>query len=292
MIRKSDWPFAYGLVAPAVILLFLIRVYPVVYGVVLSFTDASVTSVSKGLNFIGMKNYIDLFSDQQFFNAIGYTLVYVFGVVILSYAFGLFCAVILNGEIKGRAIFRAVLLVPWVIPGVVAVNSWLFAFNPQMGFINNFLKMTGLISSPVEFFGSELQAQFTVIWTSAWKSYPFMMTMMLAGLQNIPADLYESASIDGANKWHQFRKITLPLLGNVTMVSTTLMTIWNMNAFENIWLMTQGGPNGATYVIGVLAYYKAFFQMKLGYAAAMSTFNMVIMLVLSYFYIRIYQKDI
>ena len=293
MFRKSDALFAYGLVLPAFILLMLIRVYPVFNGFVLSFTDASITGIRQGYNYIGFENYIELFQDGEFWGAMVFTLFYVFCVVLFSYIFGLLAAVLLNGEIKGRAVWRSFLLIPWVIPGVVAVNSWLFALNPQLGFVNNLLvRQLHLFPEPIQFFSTPAAARTTVIFTSVWKSYPFMMIMMLAGLQGIPEDLYEAARIDGASTWKQFTKITVPMLSSVTMVSTTLMTIWNMNSFEGIGLLTQGGPNGSTYVISVLAYFKAFYQMKLGYASAQSSINMIIMLIFSVFYIKRFQTDV
>lgn len=290
MFKKQDWLFAFGLLAPSIILLVGIRIYPVFYGVQLAFTDASITGINAGYDYVGFDNFLKVFKDGDFWGAFWFTIVYVLCVVFFSYAFGLFCGVLLNGNIKARSAWRALLLVPWVIPGVVAVNAWTFAFNPQLGFINNILyRQLHLVPEAIQFFGTKTAARATVILTSVWKSYPFMMVMMLAGLQGIPDDLYEAARIDGAGTWAQFRHVTMPMLSSVTMVSTTLMIIWNMNSFEGIWLLTRGGPNGATYVMAVFTYFAAFYEMKLGYASAMSTVSMMIMMVFSVFYIKRFQ---
>ena len=290
MFKKQDWLFAFGLLAPSIILLVGIRIYPVIFGVQLAFTNASITGINSGYDYVGFKNFLKVFKDGDFWGAFWFTIVYVVCVVFFSYAFGLFCGVLLNGNIKARSVWRALLLVPWVIPGVVAVNAWTFAFNPQLGFINNILyRKLHLVPEAIQFFGTKPAARATVILTSVWKSYPFMMVMMLAGLQGIPDDLYEAARIDGAGTWAQFRNVTMPMLSSVTMVSTTLMCIWNMNSFEGIWLLTRGGPNGATYVMAVFTYFAAFYEMKLGYASAMSTVSMLIMMVFSIFYIKRFQ---
>ncbi len=284
-INKKFFPFL--LILPATISIILVAMYPFFKGLQLSFTDYNLLRM-KDVQFVGIKNFINILtSDEEFWRVLGFTFIYVFGTVILSYIVGLAIASLMNQNIKGRSIFRALLLIPWVIPSVVAANSWLWVLNDQTGFINISLMKLGLIQKPLLFIAEPAMAKMTVIMMSTWKSFPFMALVLLAGLQNIPKDLYEAAEIDGAGWWHSLIYITMPLLKPVTFVSTILMSIWTFNNFENIYLLTRGGPANVTQVISILTYYTAFFRNKLGYACAISSTMVIFMVIMAQIYMKL-----
>lgn len=284
---KSDGVFAYLLLLPATLALLLIRVFPLFEGVGLAFTNRRLLN-DRATSFVGFQNFERIFTqDTEFWSVFGFTLLYTFATVLLSYSFGLLIAMLLNKKIRCRGIFRTLLLVPWIVPAVVAAASWQWALNDQTGIVNQILLGLGLVNKPVAFLASPGMARFTVILVSAWKNYPYMALSLLAGLQNVPDDIRESAQIDGANAVQSFIHVVLPQIRPVSLVCTTLMTIWTFNNFDNIYLLTMGGPDRATQVISVLSYYSAFWRMNMGYASAISTVMLMFMMVLSVAYIKI-----
>ena len=286
-ILKSDGVFACLLLLPATLALVLIRIVPLFEGVGLAFTNRRLLA-DRPTSFVGFQNFVRIFTqDTEFWGVFGFTLLYTFATVALSYSFGLLIAVLLNKKIRCRGIFRTLLLVPWIVPAVVSAASWQWALNDQTGIINNLLQCLGLINKPIPFLASPGMARFTVIMVSAWKNYPYMALSLLAGLQTVPDDIRESAQIDGANTFQSFFHVVLPQIRPVTLVCTTLMTIWTFNNFDNIYLLTMGGPDRATQVVSVLSYYSAFWRMNMGYASAISTVMLLFMMVLAVFYIRI-----
>jgi ABC-type sugar transport system permease subunit len=220
-----------------------------------------------------------------------YTLIYTVSVVVISYCFGLFLALLLNRKIKFRAFYRALVLLPWVVSPTIAATNWMWVLNDRIGFFNQWLQKLHVVSSPVLFLAVPDLARITVIFTSAWKAFPFMAITILAALQGINADLYESAYIDGAGFWRSFVHITLPMIKRVSAVSTILMFIWNFNNFENIYLLTRGGPSAATFTLPILTYYTAFYRSNLGYASTVGTTILFVLLVVSLLYLRVLRAD-
>jgi len=263
----------YTMLIPASILFVLINIAPFIYGFILSFTDTNYLRPNSGQGFVGLQNFYDIvFNDPEFYGVLIYSFIYTIGVVILSYALGLLLAVLLNRDIKFRGLFRALALLPWLMPSVVAVVVWQTLLNDQVGIINGFMQNIGLIDKPIQFLAAPQLARIVVIITAVWKTYPFMMVVLLAGLQSIGDEMYEPAYIDGAGPLKVFRYITMPLLKPVTLIAISLMFIWTFNtlSFDNIYLLTRGGPANATFVLSIQTYYTAFFRGKIGYASAIS----------------------
>jgi ABC-type sugar transport system permease subunit len=177
-------------------------------------------------------------------------------------------ALVLNQAFFGRNILRAYLLVPWVLPGFVAYMTWRWFLDPLQGVLNYALTDLGIIHYPLELLGNPSTALGAVIVADVWKTFPFFGVAFLAGLQNIPAETYEAASVDGANRWQQFRYVTVPGLRHVILVVLMLSTIWTFNSFEPVYLLTGGGPADATVVYTVLAYEMGIVNMRLGEASA------------------------
>ncbi|MGI6726868.1 MAG: carbohydrate ABC transporter permease [Christensenellales bacterium] len=286
----NNKPLGYRMLIPASLLILLISIYPLINGIVLGFQQYNLLK-PKRRGFIWFNNFVKLSGDSEFFQAITFTFIYTISVVLIAYCLGLMLALLLNRNIRFRGMFRALILIPWIIPPVVAATNWALLLNDQIGFVNNLLRKIGLIENSVLFLAAPDTARITVIITSAWKSFPFMMITLLAGLQAIPGELYEAAEIDGASAGQRFLHITMPMLNSVTVVCTTLMFIWTFNNMENIYLLTRGGPNQATFVLSILTYYTAFMRSDIGYASAMATVLLVILLVMSLIYTRLLNKS-
>ena len=295
-IRKNKPGFhknllGYYLLIPAALLIILINVFPLVRGIMLSFMQYSLRRV-RDARFIGFENFIEILSrDKEFSATLFFSFFYSFVVVGVSYIMGMCFALLLNRDIKFRGLFRALILIPWIIPPVVAAINWAWILNDQLGFINLTLRRIGLIGRPVLFLAAPALARLTVCLTSAWKSMPFMTITLLAGMQGIPNELYESASIDGAGFFRSFRHITVPMLVPVSLVITVLQFIWTFNSFENIYLLTNGGPGTATHVLPIYSYITAFYRGQLGYASAISTIMLIVLLLLTLLYMRILRSD-
>lgn len=276
---------------PATLLICLISVYPLVRGVMMSFMNYNLLKPDK-IGFNGVDNYVRLFTrDKEFWGVLGFTFTYTLSVVVIAYVMGLVFAMLLNRDIKFRGLFRALILIPWIIPGAVAATTWQWVLNDQFGLVNNVLQQLHIIDKPILFLADKTITRLTVIWTGAWKSFPFMMITLLAGLQTIPDDLYEAAEIDGAGFWQRFAHVTMPMLKNVTATCTTLMFIWTFNSFDSIYLLTKGGPNNATYVLSIFTYYTAFMRSNLGYAAAISSILLLVLLVFITIYLSLLNRE-
>jgi multiple sugar transport system permease protein len=277
----------YQMLIPASLLILGISIYPLIRGITLGFMSYSIRR-ARMAKFNGIDNFIRILTvDSEFYSTLLFSFGYAFAVVAISYVLGMCFSLLLNRNIKFRGFFRAMILIPWIIPPVVAATNWTWLLNDQLGFINLILRKWGFIDRPILFLADPVLARLTVCFTGAWKSFPFITIVLLSGMQGIPDELYESASIDGAGFFRSFRYITIPMLKNVTIISTVLMFIWTFNNFENIYLLTKGGPANATFVLPILSYYTAFFRSQLGYASAISALMLIVLLLLALVYMRI-----
>jgi ABC-type sugar transport system permease subunit len=233
-------------------------------------------SLLKAGDFIGLQNYVKLMSMPDFWHALYFSSVFAIFSVIGSYVIGLGFAIVLNKDIIGRGFFRVALLVPWILPSVVSIVGWRCLIGDQSGLFNTII--VGLGFKPILFLGTERWAIFSVIIIKVWRSFPFMMISLLAGLQTINQELYESAHMDGAGRWQSFWCITLPQLKMITVVCWILMTIWCFNDFDTIWLLTQGGPANSTENLIILAYKYTFSKNAVGIGSAISIVSLVILM--------------
>lgn len=284
-LQKKNTLVSWCMLMPATVVLLAISIYPVFSSIYMSFTDDHL--LRKQTNFVGLSNYARLLTDAEFWSSVGFTFVYSFSVVAISYVLGLALALVLNRKIKGRGALRAIFLLPWVIPPVIAVTNLKWILHDQMGIINTTLQAWGIIDKPILFLAQYGLIRPTVILATVWKQLPFMMITLLAGLQSVPNELYESASIDGAGFWKKLFCVTLPVIRPLTFINTTLSFVWTINSFEMIWLMTGGGPNGHTFTVPVLSYYTAFFRNDLSYAATIATSMLVVLLALTLLNLRL-----
>lgn len=271
----------YIFILPAVLIVLVVRLYPMLYGIFMSLTNYNLTRQNK-VEFVGLQNFIDLISnDNEFYSVIAFSFIYTICVVGISYILGMLMALLVNKDIKFRGFFRTLLLIPWAIPPVVGATNFLWILNDEFGIVNIFLKNIGLIENSIQFFSDMSMVRMTVICYGAWKSFPFMLIVLLSGLQSIPAEIYDSAKIDGSGRIKSFIYITLPFLKQVTYVAVTLMVIWTFNSFEDIYLLTEGGPVNRTMVLPIYTYYTAFYRGNMGYAATIAVLMSIILVAIS-----------
>lgn len=283
-IRKNR--LAYFLILPATVCLAIVLLYPLFRVFYMSFFEIEPLYHKEPI-FTGIKNFQKILSDSRFKGTILQTAYWTFGSVALQFIIGLTAALIINEAFWGRGLARALLLVPWAMPAVVGAFSWKWMWHGEYGVVNHILKTLHLIPHNINWLGGISTAMAAVIITNTWRGFPFIMIMLLAGLQNIPKELYDASSIDGASVGQELRYITLPLLKPVILVTTLLAGIWTFNNFAYIYILTGGGPGGKTDILVTFIYKQGFRFFHFGYAAALSVALFFVVLAFSLLYIKI-----
>ena len=275
--------FCYAMVAPALCLVLLIGVYPMLDSIRLAFLEYDLLTVrTSGTPFVGLENFRTVLADPWFIqtlqNTVVFTIIAVGGTMVL----GLVIAQTLSQEFRGRGTLRTVVLIPWVTPPVVASAIWLWMYEPARSPINQVLREVGIIDRNIGFlidisnqWGPISIPLLSVSLVRIWFGLPFAVIMLLAGLQSIPKDLYEAAELDGASVIERFRSITIPLLMPVLTILLALLTIGGLGHFDINYVMTGGGPNNLTSTLAVNAYQEAFTSFRFDYAATISTVVLV-----------------
>jgi multiple sugar transport system permease protein len=253
---------------PAAAFLILFLAYPLVLGVWLSFTDAR---IGRSGVFIGLENYEWLMGDSTFLLSVFNTLLYTSVASVIKFAVGLYLALLLNERLPFKAILRALVLIPFIVPTVLSAIAFWWLFDPQFSIISWSLKKMGLITANIDFLGDIWNARWSVIFANIWRGVPFVAITLLAGLQTVSPSLYEAATIDGATPWQRFRFITYPLLTPIIAVVMTFSVLFTFTDFQLIWVMTRGGPVNATHLMATLSYQRAILGGQLGEGAAIST---------------------
>jgi multiple sugar transport system permease protein len=253
---------------PAAVFLVLFLAYPLGLGIWLSFTDARLGR--EGI-FVGLENYDFLRDDPVFWLSVFNTLLYTSVASALKFAIGLYLALLLNEHLPFKAIIRAVVLIPFIVPTVLSAIAFWWLFDPQFSIISWSLKKIGLISNNIDFLGDVWNARWSVIFANIWRGVPFVAITLLAGLQTVSPSLYEAATIDGASPWQRFRYITYPLLTPIIAVVMTFSVLFTFTDFQLIWVMTRGGPVNATHLMATFSYQRAIMSGYLGEGAAIST---------------------
>jgi len=253
---------------PAAAFLILFLAYPLGLGIWLSFTDAR---LGRGGEFVGIENYEYLWEDSIFWLSVFNTLLYTSVASVIKFAVGLYLALLLNERLPFKAIIRAVVLIPFIVPTVLSAIAFWWLFDPQFSIISWSLKKMGLITANIDFLGDVWNARWSVIFANIWRGVPFVAITLLAGLQTVSPSLYEAATIDGATSWQRFRYITYPLLTPIIAVVMTFSVLFTFTDFQLIWVMTRGGPVNATHLMATFSYQRAIMSGYLGEGAAIST---------------------
>ncbi len=265
-LRQSESLLGYFLVAPVVVCIIVLIIYPLLYAVYISFTDRVVGSEGK---FVGLANYATLINQPDFRASVINTLVLVISVQSIKLVIGLGIANLLNQKIFARGFWRGLVVLPWAMPAFVAFIVWKLLYAPQGGAFNLILINLDLVKTHVDFLSTRELAMPSVIVATVWRGVPFWVISFLAAMQNIPKEMYESAAMDGANAVNRFFFITVPSIRHVILVVVLISTIWTTNSFEAVWLLTGGGPSNATMTFPVLAYY-GLQSLRIGEAAAVA----------------------
>jgi multiple sugar transport system permease protein len=253
---------------PAAAFLILFLAYPLGLGVWLSFTD---TKIGRSGVFIGTENYEWLWDDSVFWLSVFNTLLYTIVASAIKFAVGLYLALLLNENLPFKAILRAVVLIPFIVPTVLSAIAFWWIYDSQFSIVSWTLRHLGLIASNIDFLGDTWNARWSVIFANIWRGVPFVAITLLAGLQTVSPSLYEAATIDGASAWQRFRYITYPLLTPIIAVVMTFSVLFTFTDFQLIWVLTRGGPVNATHLMATLSYQRAIIAGQLGEGAAIST---------------------
>jgi multiple sugar transport system permease protein len=264
---NRNW-LAIWFMLPAAAFLILFLAYPLGLGVWLSFTDAR---LGRDGVFIGFENYEFLWDDTTFWLSVFNTLLYTIVASTVKFAVGLYLALLLNERLPFKAIIRAVVLIPFIVPTVLSAIAFWWLFDPQFSIISWSLKKMGLITTNIDFLGDVWNARWSVIFANIWRGVPFVAITLLAGLQTVSPSLYEAATIDGATSWQRFRYITYPLLTPIIAVVMTFSVLFTFTDFQLIWALTRGGPVNATHLMATLSYQRGILSGRLGEGAAIAT---------------------
>jgi ABC-type sugar transport system permease subunit len=287
------------MVAPALILVLLLGLYPMLASIRMSFLQYDLMLIAtQGTPFVGLKNYIELLNRPQFTQTLGNTLAFVVVAVGTVVTLGLLVAQVLSREFRGRGLVRTLVLISWFIPPIVAAGIWTWLFQPERSPINVILRFLGLIQKDIRFLtdstwtlGALSIPFFALATVRVWNGLPFTITFIMAGLQSISHEIYEAAQMDGATGIQRFFYITLPMLRPVLLVLITLLAIGGIGHFEVNYVMTGGGPKGLTNILAVMAYTEAYSQYRFDLAAATANIILLMTGIIGFFYVRQQLKE-
>lgn len=286
---RSDSVYWGILMLPAVIIISIFFIIPVIGGLAYSLTDWN--GLDRNVNFIGLDNFIKLFgNDEKFYGGLIHTFVFSICITVFQNIFGLTLALVMDKKFSGRDFFRAAFYLPAVLSPLVIGYTWSFIFNPTMGALNILLKSAGLDFLSADWLGNPRIALFSIIFVVVWQFAGYSMVIYIAGLQSIPQDIYEASGIDGVNARQRFRYITFPLLAPAFTINIVLTMINTLKAFDHIFVMTKGGPGYATEVISTLLYREAFSNNNMGYGSAISVVLFLMIASLSLIWLKFLTK--
>jgi multiple sugar transport system permease protein len=288
-MRVSPQKAGILLITPSVFLICALLVYPVMYGVWLSFFKKH--SFFPEQRFVGLANYLYLLRDSEFWMSLWYGTYYSVSTIVLQIVIGLIAALILNEAFRGRNFVRGVVLFPYMIPTVVAIILWKWLLNNQFGLVNYLLLAVGIIENPLSWTGKDYIMTSLII-ISVWEFFPFVVLSVLARLQTIPPVLYEAAKVDGAGAWSRFIHVTLPQLRNVLFVVILLRSIWMFTKFDTVWLLTQGG-GAEKYIrtLPVYAYMRTFMYYQAGLGSTLAVIMFGILIASTTLYFKMFRRE-
>ncbi len=264
---NRNW-IGFWFMVPAAAFLLLFLAYPLGLGVWLSFTE---TKIGRAGVFVGLENYIWLSDDPVFWLSVFNTLLYTTVASVFKFAIGLYLALLLNRHLPFKAMIRAVVLIPFIVPTVLSAIAFWWIYDPQFSIVSWSLRELGLLETNIDFLGDTWNARWSVIFANIWRGVPFVAITLLAGLQTVSPSLYEAATIDGASRWQMFRFVTYPLLTPIIAVVMTFSVLFTFTDFQLIWVLTRGGPVNATHLMATLSYQRAILGGYLGEGSAIAT---------------------
>jgi len=286
-LPKGITPYLF--VLPIVLVILAIILYPLLRNISMSFFENYLARPQNN-DWNNFKNYTDLFKDRYFWGSAKVTGIYISITVVLRFIIGFFVGLLLHQKLHFRGLARALIIIPWAIPDVVACLVWIQMFDFQYGIINHFLLNAHLLKEPVDWLSSIQLSLPAAMVVNVWKGTSWVAIMILAGLQNIPEDLYEAAEVDGANSFKKLINVTIPLLRPVLVAVFLLLVIWSIKDFAIIYILNRGGPVHATEVLTIYIYLKAFKDLKMGVAAAAGVILLAISMIFTVAYLKFLDK--
>ncbi len=272
-MEKNYWGYVY--IAPALLFVFAVMLIPLVYTLIMGFVKTDLFTGKT--EFVGVKQFIRIFGDQYFRLAVKNTFLWTVGSVVFQFLIGFIIANILNAsQIRGKTIIRILLMVPWVLPSVVSAMVWDWSYHPDYGIINEILKRAGIITQSINWTSSGSTSLISAIIVNVWKMVPFVALMTEAALQGVSQDLKEAARVDGAKSYQVFFHIVIPEISSSINTVILLLSIWTMNSFTFIYLLTEGGPAHSSEILSLYIYRQAFKNYDFGAASAAASVLFVI----------------
>jgi multiple sugar transport system permease protein len=272
------------LIVPSVVLLAVINLYPFIYALTLSFQRYNMMKAAKGSKFVWLANYGAAFQDPRFINSVARTLIFIICAVGAEFILGFALAFVLNSKLRGMDTIRKIAIAPVTVMPIVSALIWFYMFNQRYGIVNFAIKQIGIAPQP--WLTDQTLTMFSVVVADVWQWTPFIMLVILAGLNALPEYVYEAAAIDGLSDWQQFRMVTVPLLMPVMLIVVLLRNMDAFKLFDLVYTMTQGGPAGATETMSYYIYIQAFNFFELGYAAALAILMLVLITIISQIFVR------
>ena len=287
--RRIDL-YPYLLVAPAMLFILIVTVYPSIYAIRLSLYDANLLRFAAS-QYVGVDNYVAAFRDEIFVSSILRTIRWIVVIAASLLIVALPVALLLNREFRCRGVVRTAVLIPWVVPSAVVAIIWRYLTDSNHGIIGDLLVRAGILEAPVPWISQPLGSFVILVIAMVWTGFPFFAITLLAALQVIPTDLYESAKVDGATAWQSFRFITFPMLLPTILMLLLIRSIWLSHAVDMPFMMTNGGPGYSNYTVAVYSFLLTHSQLEIGYPAAIAVMLAVVLLAASAVYIRLIERS-
>lgn len=281
--RSARW-HPYALIAPAAALVAIFLVYPVASVFYYSLQTYNVTMPLYN-GFVGFGNFVDIYHDEKFWNSLAFTFKWVVVEIALQFVFGLILALLINQTFKGRGIVRSLVFTPWAVAGILTTTIWLLIYNPTTG-VGRYLADMGLIPYGTSLLSGEGTAFWAAVLAELWKGAPFFAILILADLQSVPAELYESAEMDGAGRVRKFLSITWPHIRLAVVIATLLRAVWEFNNVDLLYTLTGGGPAGSTTTLPLYVAQTAIYDRDFGYGSALTVIAFILLIIFTVVYLR------
>ncbi len=283
---RGETRMAYALLIPAALFIAIFMIYPVIYVILMSLFRTNKLGILQ--NFVWFENFIKQFQKKVFWVVTGRSLLWTVLAVLAKTVLGMVIALCLNTEFRGRKIARLLFIIPWASSVPISSLLWKWVYDHEFGLLNHTLMRLGIMSNPPVWTGDPFWSFFACLWVDIWIGVPFMALVFLAGMQSVSKDLYESAEVDGVGAWGKFFYITVPSIKQIIFIATLLSSLWTFNDFNTIYILTKGGPAGATDILITSIYTNGFEWLRFSDAAVMAVVTFLILMVVSIVYARVY----
>lgn len=281
----------YLFLMPTILFLCIFVLFPMIYNIVLSFQNVNIYNLKGEHSFIGFTNYLTTLKDPVFYTSLENSVIFTVCSIFFQFTIGFALALFFNKKFPGRNLFRSLMLLAWMMPMVITASVFQWMLSGDYGVINYILMQLGIISEPQSWLSNHSTALMMTIVANVWVGIPFNMIILLSGLQGLPEQLYEAAKLDGANRFTQFRNITLPLMKPTILVLMMLGLIYTFKVFEIIFIMTAGGPIHSSTVLPIYAYQLSFTTFEFSQGAAVSMIMVLLLTIIAVFYLRAMNKE-